>query len=120
MKRDLSSFDREFVNGSPSERVYNTFHVREIINQKIGVMHREFIATPPAGGDGDGARAERFPAGDVARSIADNVDIGRRELAAMFFFCPGASESPKFVAVAVVVSKRAKFKKMPNSIVFQF
>src|SRR4051812_5837650 len=120
MKRDLSSFHRAFVNGSPSECVYNTFHVREIINQEIGLMLCKFIATRSAGSDCDGARPERFPAGDVARGIADDIDLGRSELAAMFFFCPGTSESPKLVAVAVVVSKRAKFKKMPDPIVLQF
>src|SRR5207244_7722304 len=33
---------------------------------------------------------------------------------------PGAGESPKLVAVAVVVSKRAKFKKMPHPIMLEF
>src|SRR5437763_10728967 len=120
MKRSLSSFHQPFVNGSPSERVYNTFHVREIINQKIGLMLCKFIATRSAGSDRDGARAKRFSTGAVARRVADNVDLGRGELAAMFFFCPGASESAKLVAIAVVVGKRAKFKKMPDPVVLQF
>src|SRR5207248_7677756 len=73
-----------------------------------------------SGGDRDRSRAKRFSTGDVARRVADNVDLIRGELAAVFFFCPGASESAKLVAVAVIVSKRAKFKKMPDPIMLQF
>ncbi len=76
----------------------------------------KLVAARSAGGDRDRSRAKRFSTGDVARRVADNVDLGRGELAAVFFFCPSASESPKLVAVAVVVGKRAKFKKMPDPI----
>src|SRR5204863_1924770 len=79
----------------------------------------KLVAARSAGGDRDRSRAKRFSTGDVARRVADNVDLGRGELAAVFFFCPSASESPKLVAVAVVVGKRAKFKKMPDRIMLQ-
>ena len=80
----------------------------------------KLVAARSAGGDRDRSRAKRFSTGDVARRVADNVDLIRGELAAVFFFCPGASESAKLVAVAVIVSKRAKFKKMPDPIMLQF
>src|SRR5215467_570105 len=119
MKRGLSSFHPAFVNGSPSERIHNASHIREIINQKIGLMVCKLLAAPSAGGDRDSPCAERFSTSDVARRVADDVDLRRGELAAMFLFCAGASEAPKLIAIAVVVGKGAKFKKMPDPIMLQ-
>ena len=50
-------------------------------------MFRELLAMPGAGGHGNGARAKGFPAGDVARRIADHIDVAGGEFAAMFFLC---------------------------------
>src|SRR5437660_12004336 len=80
----------------------------------------KLVAARSAGGDRDRSRAKRFSTGDVARRVADNVDLGRGELAAVFFFCPSASESPKLVAVSVVVGTRTKNKKSTDPRILQF
>src|SRR4029077_10926887 len=83
-------------------------------------MLREFIAAPSAGRHRDRARPERSAARNVARRIANDVDLGRGELPAMLLFCASASEPPQLVAIPVIIGKRAKFKKMPDAVVLEF
>src|SRR2546423_11610076 len=84
------------------------------------MMLREFFATPHAGGHGDSASAERFSAGDVARRIADDVDLVRGKFAAVLFFRAGAGKCSELVPIVVVVGKGAEFKKMPDPVVAEF
>ena len=108
------------MNGSPSECVHNCFHVRQIINQKIRVMLCKIMPGPSACCDRNRARAERFPAGDVARRVTYNVDLGGGELRSRaLLFRARASKSTKLVSVAVIIGKRAEFKKMPDAVVFK-
>ena len=37
----------------------------------------------------------------------------------MLLLCAGTSESAELVSVAVIVGKRAEFKKMPNAVMLQ-
>src|SRR5215468_10559793 len=108
------------MNRSPSECVHNCSHVREIINQKIGVMLCKLVSAPSAGRHRDRPCAERFAACDVARRVANDVDFRRGELPSVLLLCSGASESAELVSVAVIISKRAEFKKMPDAVVLKF
>lgn len=119
-KKRTFSFTPSIVNGSPSERIDYTFYIRKIIDQKIWLIFCKLLTAPCPGCDGNGTGAEGFAAGDVARRIADHVDLGCGELAAMLFLCPGASNGSKPVAVVMVVGKGAEFKEVPDAIVFQF
>ena len=75
--------------------------------------------TPRAGRDGDSTRAECFAAGDIARGVADHVDFGRGEFAAMLFFCASPSEWSEPISILMIVGKRAELKKMPDTIMFE-
>src|SRR5438094_6410273 len=79
----------------------------------------KLIAAPSAGRHRDRARAERFPAGNIARCVPNHVNLRCRELAPMFLFCAGACESPELIPVAVIIGERAKFKKMPDAVVLE-
>src|SRR5438309_8165689 len=81
------------------------------------MMFGEFFPAPRAGRDRDGTGAERFSAGDIARRIADDVDLLRRKFAAVLFFRAGAGECSEFIAIVVVVGESAEFKKMPDAVV---
>jgi hypothetical protein len=94
-------------------------YVGKIIDQKIRLIFCKLVTIPCAGRDGNSTRAEGFAAGDVARRIADHVDLGCGELPAMFFHCPGASNGSKPIAVVMVVGKGAEFEEVPDAIVFQ-
>src|SRR5438477_9511215 len=83
-------------------------------------MFSQFLAAPGAGGDGNGAGAKGFAAGDVARRIADDVDLGGGKLAAMFFFSARPGERAELVAIVVIIGKRAEFKKMPDPVMLEF
>jgi hypothetical protein len=82
-------------------------------------MLGKFIPAPSAGCNRDRARAERLPAGDVARCVANDVNLGRGELLSVLLLCAGPSESPKLVPVTVVIGERAKLEKVPDAVVLQ-
>ena len=84
------------------------------------MMFREFFATPRAGRDRDGARAERFSAGDIARRIADDVDLVLGKFAAVFFLRPGAGKGAEFIPIVMVIGEGAEFKEMPDAVVAEF
>src|SRR4029077_16068297 len=115
----IFSFIPSIVNRLPSERIDNSIYVRKIIDQKIGPIFCKLFAAPGAGRDGDGARTERLTAGDIARGVADDVDFGRGEFAAVLFFCASPSEWSEAISILMIVGKRAELKKMPDTIVFK-
>src|SRR5206468_10550792 len=80
----------------------------------------KLIPAPSAGRHGNGPRAERSAACNVARRIANNVDLFCGELATMLLFCPGTRESPELIPIPMIVGKSAKFKKMPDAVVLEF
>ncbi len=80
----------------------------------------ELFATPGAGRDRDGARAERFPAGDIARRIADHIDLVRGKFATVLFLRACAGKCSEFIPIVVVVGEGAEFKKMPDAVVTEF
>src|SRR5947207_1326220 len=80
-------------------------------------MFRQFFPAPGACGDRDGAGAERFSAGNIARRVADDVDLLRGKFAAVLFLGPGTGKCSELVAIVVVVGEGAKFKKMPDAVV---
>src|SRR5260370_3132005 len=80
------------------------------------MMFREFFATPRAGRDRDGARADRFSAGDISWRIADDVDLVRRKFAPMLFFRARAGKCSELVPIVVIVGEGAEFKKMPDTV----
>jgi len=97
----------------------NTVNIRKIIDQKIRLKFCQLVVTPRAGRDGDSTRAERFAAGDIARGIADHVDFGRGEFAAMLFFCASPSEWSEPISILMIVGKRAEFKEMSDAIMLE-
>src|SRR5712664_1226802 len=84
------------------------------------MMLREFFATPRSGRDRDGARAERFPASDIAWRIADDIDLIRGKFAAVLFFRAGAGKCSEFIPIVVVVGEGAEFKEVPDAVVAKF
>src|SRR2546429_5418156 len=82
----IFSFTPSIVNRSPSERMDNIVHIRKIIDQKIWLIFCQLVVTPRAGRDGDSARAKRLATGDIARGVANYVDLGCGEFAAMLSF----------------------------------
>src|SRR5947199_9221896 len=80
------------------------------------MMFREFFATPRAGRDRNGARAECFSAGDISWRIADDVDLVRGKFAPMLFFRARAGKCSEFVPIVVIVGEGAEFKKMPDTV----
>ena len=83
-------------------------------------MLGEFFATPCAGGDRDGARAERLSAGNIARRITDDVDLVLGKFTAVLFFRAGTGKRSEFIPIVVVVGESAEFKKMPDAVVTKF
>lgn len=83
-------------------------------------MRRKFFARPRTGGDGNGARVDRFAAGNIARRIADDVNLGRTEFLAVFFPGPRLRERSKLVAIVMIVGKRAELEEMPDTIMLEF
>src|SRR5213082_559047 len=104
---------------SPSERMDNTVHIRKIIDQKIRLIFCQLVVTPRAGRDGDSARTKRLATGDIARGIANYVDLGCGEFAAMLFLCASASESSEPISILMIIGKRAEFKEMPDAIMLE-
>jgi hypothetical protein len=118
-KHSAFSFNPSIVDGSPSERIDYSFHIRKIIDQKVRLIFGKLIATPCAGRHGDRARAQRFTAGNIPRCIADYIDLGGRELAAMLLFRARPGEWSKPVTIPMIICKRAKFEKVPDTVVLE-
>src|SRR5205809_624107 len=74
------SFKPSIVTDLPSERIDYTLHIRKIIDQKVWLIFCKLVTPPSAGCDGDSTRAEGFAAGDIARRVADYIDLGCGEL----------------------------------------
>src|SRR3981081_1396130 len=80
-------------------------------------MLSQLFPGPRTGRDCDRAGAERFSAGDVARRVADDVDLVRGKFSAVLFLRPGTGKWSELVPIVVVVGESAKLKKMPDAIV---
>src|SRR5438046_348221 len=80
----------------------------------------KLMPRPSASCDRDCPRPERFAALDVARRVANEVDLGRGELPAVLFLRADASESAEFVSIAVIIGKCAEFEKMRDAIMLEF
>ena len=107
------------VNQSPSERIDHAIDIRKIVDQKIRLMFCQLLAATGAGCDRDGARAKGLTASDVARRVADHVDLRGGEFAAMFFLIASESKGPELVAILMIVGKRSEFEKMPDAVVLE-
>src|SRR5207253_6910821 len=84
------------------------------------MMLRQFFAAPSTGRDGDGACAERFSAGDIARRVTDDIDLVCGKFATVLFFRAGAGKRTEFIAIVVVVGEGAEFKEVPDAIMAEF
>src|SRR5882724_1285191 len=84
------------------------------------MMLCKLVPAPCPGCDRDRPRAEGFATRDVARRVANDVDLGRGELPSVLLLRAGASESAELVSVAVIIGKCAEFKKMPDAVVLEF
>src|SRR6202045_2024848 len=82
-------------------------------------MFGEVCARPRSGGDGNGARAKSFAAGDVARGVANHIGFFGQKFATMFFLRTCPSKTTEFVAIMVIIGKCAEFKKMPDSVMLE-
>ena len=77
------------------------------------------IATPGAGRHGDRARAQGLATSNIAGCISDYIDLGGRELAAVFFRCARAREGSEPVTISMIIGERAKFKKVPDTVMLE-
>src|SRR3954470_8994936 len=82
-------------------------------------MLRQFFAAPGSSRNGNRPSADRFAAGDVARGIADHIDLVSGKFATMLFPGARASELTELIAIVVIVGKGAEFEKMPNAVVIK-
>ena len=80
----------------------------------------KLIPAPSSGCYRDRPRAEGFAARDVARGVANDIDLGRGELPSVLLLRAGASESAELVSVAVIIGKCAEFEEMPDAVVLEF
>src|SRR6266566_8254330 len=80
----------------------------------------KLIPAPSSRSDRDRPCAEGFAARDVARRVANDVDLRRGELPSVLLLRAGASESAELVSVAVIIGKCAEFKKMQDAVVLEF
>ncbi len=80
----------------------------------------KLIPVPCSRCNRDRPRAKRFAARDVARGVANDVDLGRGELPSVLLLRAGASESAELVSVAVIIGKCAEFEEMPDAVVIEF
>src|SRR6202011_814891 len=80
-------------------------------------MLSQLFPAPCAGRDRDRAGAERLSAGDIARRVADDVDLVRGKFAAVLFLRPSTGKWSELVPIVVVVGEGAEFKKMPDAVV---
>ena len=83
-------------------------------------MFGQLRARKASGRDRDGARADRFAARDIVRRIPDHIDLRSGEIDQVFLPRPPLREWTKRVAVAVIIGKRAKLKKIPDPIMQTF
>ena len=83
-------------------------------------MFCEIGSRPAAGRDRNRARAERFAAGDIARRIADDVDLRGIELVAVFLASACACKRTELIAVVMIVGEGAEFEEMPDAVMLQF
>src|SRR5579864_5119292 len=79
-------------------------------------MFGQLFPAPSAGRNRDCAGAKRFAAGDIARSVADNVDFLGTELAAVFLSCSRLRERTQLVTIGVIVREGAELKKVPDAV----
>src|SRR6202171_6471027 len=82
-------------------------------------MFGKVCARPRSGGDGNGARAKSFAAGDVAWGVANHIGFFGRKFATMFFLGACSRKTAEFVAIMVIIGKCAEFKKMPDAVVLE-
>ncbi len=83
-------------------------------------MLGQLLAREAPGGDGNGARADRFAARDIVRRVADDVDLRGREIDRVPLPRPPLREGPELVAIVVIVGKSAEFKKIPEPVIREF
>jgi hypothetical protein len=79
----------------------------------------KLVPAPSASCDGYGPRTERFTASNVARGIANNIDLGSVELLFMLLPRTSSSEPAKLVSIAMIIGKCAEFEKMPDAVVLE-
>jgi hypothetical protein len=82
-------------------------------------MLGKLIAAAGSGCHGDRARAQSFATRNIARRIANHIDFRSGKLATVFFVCAGAGEWSEPVAVSMVIGESAKFKKVPDPVMFE-
>jgi hypothetical protein len=79
----------------------------------------ESIAAPSAGRHGDGARAQGFAASNIARGIANHIDLRGGELATMLFFRACAGERSEPISVSMIIGEGPKFEKVPDPVMLE-
>ena len=62
---------------------------------------------------------KRLTASNIARRIADYINLGGGELAAVPLRCARASKRPEPVTVSMIIGERAKFKKVPDTVMIE-
>jgi len=102
------SFSRPSSIRSPAENSFHFVHIGQIIKEKVGFALRQPLPRPGTGRDRDGARAERFPAGDVVAGIPNDVDLLWRKIDSSRLLRAREGEGAEFVAIRVIVGERAE------------
>ena len=77
------------------------------------------IAAPGAGRHGDRARAEGLATGNIAWCISDYINLGGGEFAAVLLKCARTSERSEPVSVSMIIGERAKFEKVPDTVMLE-
>src|SRR6516164_5124614 len=99
-----------------SNRLKNFLRIREIFKKKIRFLLLKRLVCERAGSYGDCLGPKRSSAIDVARCVADHIDICLRETSFRNFFGPCLRNWSKLVTIMMIVSKSADGKIMVNTV----
>ena len=117
--RDREKIAQEHEHGYeqlPPEINHHQGHLGKIVHDPVGLILGQLRARKISGGDRNRARADRFAARDIVRCIPDHIDLRGREIDRVFLLRTLLREWTEFVAVVVIIGKRAELKKIPDPI----
>jgi hypothetical protein len=77
-------------------------------------------ARKAAGRDRNRPRADRFAARNVVRRVADHIDLCGGEIDRVFLPRALLRELPEFIAIMVIVGKRAELEEIPQPVMCEF
>ena len=107
----------EHEHDLPAERRDGCFDVGKIVDHLIRLMFRQLVAGEAPGRDRNRARADCFPARDIVRGVANDVDICRGEIGPVLLPRAPLRKGAELVPIVMIIGERAELEKIPDPIV---